>query len=54
VTAVTVVLVVGLLTLLGVDELASIKSNEVIDFRKHMRDMCERTARTRDSQVINT
>jgi len=37
---------------LGVDELASIKSNEVIDFRKHMRDMCERTARTRDSQVV--
>jgi len=38
----------------GVDELAAIKSNEVVDFRKHMHDMCERTARDRDSQVINT
>jgi len=35
----------------GVDELASIESNEVVDFRKHMHDMCERTARARDSQV---
>jgi len=37
----------------GVDELASIESSEVVDFRKHMREVCERTARTRDSQVIN-
>ena len=44
----------GLSCLLGVDELASIESNEVVDFRKHMHDMCERTARSRDSQVINT
>jgi len=41
----------GLLT--GVDELASIESNEVVDFRKHMQEMCERTARERDSQVMN-
>lgn len=38
----------------GVDELASIESSEVVDFRKHMHEMCERTARDRDSQVINT
>ena len=37
----------------GVDELASIESNEVVDFRKHMHDMCERTARFRDSQVVH-
>jgi len=42
--------VIGLLT--GVDELASIESNEVVDFRKHMHEMCERTARARDSQVV--
>ena len=41
--------VIGLFV--GVDELASIESNEVIDFRKHMHEMCERTARDRDSQV---
>jgi len=35
----------------GVDELASIESSEVVDFRKHMHEMCERTARNRDSQV---
>lgn len=35
----------------GVDELAQIESSEVVDFRKHMHDMCDRTARLRDSQV---
>ena len=37
----------------GVDDLAKFESNEVVDFRKHMYEMCERTARTRDSQVMN-
>jgi len=31
----------------------SIKSDEVVDFRKHMHEMCERTARDRDSEVMH-
>jgi len=37
----------------GIDELASIESNEVVDFRKHMHHMCVWTARDRDSQVTS-
>lgn len=37
----------------GLHELDSIQDPEVIDFRNHMRKMCERIAREKESQVIN-
>ena len=35
----------------GVQELESIETPEVVDFRKHMREVCERIVRDRDNQV---